>query len=119
MSRTSPSKTVALSPLERHLNMGTQSVESLEYPQSSFVRAPKPIPTLGQHVADLDRTNLSMSSWRSIGHSLGTRSNIYVQPSSSLVDSHTVNMNGIQHENGLFSSSLSEIFNKKCEFSLF
>lgn len=117
MSRTSANKTIASSPLERRLIGGPQSVESLDYPQSSFPRAPKPMPILGPHVAESERANVSMTSWRSIGHSLGTRSNIYVQPSSSLMDSHTINMNGIQHENGLFSSSLSEIFNKKMTLS--
>ncbi|KAF5196619.1 Mei2-like [Thalictrum thalictroides] len=115
MSRTTANKAVVSSPLDMRLLMEAQSMESLRLPQSSLVRD-QAIRTLEQHAAESDRKKLA-SSWKSVGHSLGTRSNIYVQPSSSLVKSNTVDMNGAQHENGLFSSSLSEIFNKKLTLS--
>ncbi|KAL5717326.1 hypothetical protein ACHQM5_010350 [Ranunculus cassubicifolius] len=114
-SRTSASKATMLSPLDRRLLMGAQS---LEHPQFSPIRDQRSLIALEQHAAQSERRmDMSTNSWRSVGHSLGTRSNIFLQPSSSLVESHTVDMNGIQHENGLFSSSLSEIFNKKLTLS--
>ncbi|KAF9613933.1 hypothetical protein IFM89_013180 [Coptis chinensis] len=89
-----------------------QSKRSADLPRSSFVRDQNAMNTFEQHVAESERkANVSMSSWRSIGHGLRSKSNI-LQP-SSLVESHTINMNGAQHKNSLFSSSLSELFHKK------
>ncbi|KAF9618977.1 hypothetical protein IFM89_002972 [Coptis chinensis] len=116
MSQTPVSKTIVSSPLDRFHFMGAQIVGSADLPRSSFVRDQNAMLTFEQHVAESERkANVSMSSWRSIGHGLRSKSNI-LQP-SSLVESHTINMNGDQHENSLFSSSLSELFNKKLTLS--
>ncbi|PIA27335.1 hypothetical protein AQUCO_08000010v1 [Aquilegia coerulea] len=101
------SKTVP-SPLLEKLVPGT------EYPQPFLVREQVPNLSLEQQVVTAEKTtNLSMTSWRSVDHGLGTRSNMFVQPTSYFTERNM----GSQYENGLFSSSLSEIFSKKMRLS--
>ncbi|KAF8378071.1 hypothetical protein HHK36_029406 [Tetracentron sinense] len=118
ISRTSGSKTVASSPLEKFIPMGAQSVEYLELPQPYVARDQKAKLSLERHIAGAERTaNLSMGSWRSMDHALGTRSNLYVHPASYFVEGNKIDKSRTQYENGLFSSSLSEIFNRKLSLS--
>ncbi|KAK9113339.1 hypothetical protein Syun_020136 [Stephania yunnanensis] len=63
-------------------------------------------------VGDENLMNSSVTSWRSVGRSLGTRSNIFVQPVSRYLESNKVE-GGAQCQNALFSSSLSDIFSRK------
>ncbi|KAF8400076.1 hypothetical protein HHK36_015951 [Tetracentron sinense] len=114
MSRTSGSKSVASSPLEKLIPMGAHSVECLELPWSYLVRDQKLRRSLELHNMGEERTtNLSKISWRSMDHDSGTMSNLYVQPTSYFVEGGRINMRGAQNENSLFSSS-SETFSRKC-----
>lgn len=45
--------------------------------------------------------------------------NLNVQEASDSSDSHEVDIIATQYERNLFSSSLSELFTKKCKFYLF
>ena len=59
-------------------------------------------------------TNLSEPSWNSVNHHPKSFSNLYMQPAVNF-NRNSTNVNVIQHESSLFSSSLSEIFNRKCK----
>ena len=48
----------------------------------------------------------------------GIKTSLNVQSLSHLSDSSKVNVVATQHESSLFSSSLSELFSRKCKFSL-
>ncbi|XP_010249241.1 PREDICTED: protein MEI2-like 4 isoform X2 [Nelumbo nucifera] len=55
----------------------------------------------------------SLASWRSLDYDAGARSKLFLQPTSYFAEGGRTDMNGGQYENGLFSSSFSEIFNRK------
>ncbi|XP_021287291.1 protein MEI2-like 1 isoform X2 [Herrania umbratica] len=57
-------------------------------------------------------TNLSEPSWNSLNHHPKSLSNLYTQPAVNF-NGNSTNLNVIQHESSLFSSSLSEIFSRK------
>ncbi|XVF08601.1 hypothetical protein REPUB_Repub07fG0017000 [Reevesia pubescens] len=56
--------------------------------------------------------NLSEPSWNSLNHHPKSLSNLYMQPAMNF-NRNSSNLNVIQDESSLFSSSLSEIFNRK------
>ncbi|XP_042498649.1 protein MEI2-like 4 isoform X1 [Macadamia integrifolia] len=114
ISRTSGIKSVGSSPLEKLVPVGARSIECLELPQNYLLRDQKLKLSLEQPVVGAERTaNLSLTSWGSMGQDAGTRSNFYVQPASYLMEGNRIDVNGAQYENSLFSSSLSEVFNRK------
>ncbi|KAF8390746.1 hypothetical protein HHK36_025273 [Tetracentron sinense] len=118
ISRTSGSKKVASSPLEKFIPIGDQSVEYSELPQHYLVRDLKAKLSFERHAVGAERTaNMSMTSWRSMDHNPGTRPNLYVQPAPYFVEGNKIDMTGAQSENSLFSSSLSEIFSRKLRLS--
>ncbi|XWS47748.1 hypothetical protein CRYUN_Cryun13aG0011500 [Craigia yunnanensis] len=57
-------------------------------------------------------TNLSEPSWNFVNHHPKSLSNLYMQPPVNF-NRNSTNVNVIQHESSLFSSSLSEIFSRK------
>ncbi|MBA0674120.1 hypothetical protein Goari_015732 [Gossypium aridum] len=57
-------------------------------------------------------TNLSEHSWNSVNHHPKSMSNLYTKPAENLNRNRTYG-NVIQHESSLFSSSFSEVFNRK------
>ncbi|OVA17369.1 RNA recognition motif domain [Macleaya cordata] len=117
ISRIPGSKSVASLPLEKFVPVGAQSEEGVELSQSFLVRNQNTRLSLERHVTGAERTtNMPMTSWRTIDNNRGARSNMFVQPASYAIDGNKVDM-GAQYENGLFSSSLSEIFSKKLRLS--
>ncbi|XP_077212120.1 MEI2-like protein 1 isoform X2 [Tasmannia lanceolata] len=74
--------------------------------------------SLERDLVGTERTsNLSMPSWKVMDQDSRLRSNLSVQPGSLFVEGNVVDFNRPQYENGLFSSSLSEIFTKKLRLS--
>ncbi|XVF49512.1 hypothetical protein PTKIN_Ptkin04bG0018700 [Pterospermum kingtungense] len=57
-------------------------------------------------------TNLSEPSWNSVNHPPKSLSNLYMQPAVNF-NRNSSDVNVIQHESSLFSSSLSEIFSRR------
>ncbi|XP_058102899.1 protein MEI2-like 4 isoform X2 [Magnolia sinica] len=73
---------------------------------------------LERHLVNAERTSsLSMTSWKVTNRDIGSHSNLYMQPASYFVEGNKVDLDGSQYENGLFSSSLSDIFKKKLRLS--
>lgn len=48
-----------------------------------------------------------------VDHNLGARINLKTDPASYYLDGDKINLVGAQHENSLFSSSLSDLFTRK------
>lgn len=105
----SGSKSVASSPIEKPQPIGTKTVGRVE-PQPYKLRDQKTAFSLEHKTFGQERhVNLPPSLWRA-------DQDPYVQSDSSLFpDGRSTNPYEAYNENGLFSSSLSEIFDRKCE----
>ncbi|XWS37041.1 hypothetical protein CRYUN_Cryun19dG0009200 [Craigia yunnanensis] len=95
-------KSVGSSPLEK------LSADCLEFPPSNLARDQEEKLDIGWKGI----TNLSEPSWNSVNHIPRSLSNLYMQPAVNF-NRNSANVNVIQHESSLFSSSLSEIFSRK------
>ncbi|XP_058092930.1 protein MEI2-like 4 isoform X2 [Magnolia sinica] len=117
-SLMSGNKMDASSPLDKNRQMGEHVVDCVELCQPYIVKDQNAKHSLERHMVGVERSsNLSMSSWKVMEQDLGTRSNLYVQPAALFVEGNKVGLSGPPYENSLFSSSLSEIFNKKLRLS--
>ena len=97
-------------PSKRFLPIGAQSVDYFDIPQSTLAGERTERLSVSGGVA-----NASKASWKPMNHHPKLWSDVPTRPTShSLVGSKTV-INGAQHESSLFSSSLSEIFTRKCK----
>ncbi|KAJ4961211.1 hypothetical protein NE237_021121 [Protea cynaroides] len=115
--RRSGIKSVALSPQEKLAPVGARPIECLELPQTYLVRDQLVKLSLERTVVGAEGTaNLSLASWVSMDQDSGTKSSLFVQPASYIVEGNKID-NGAHYETGLFSYSLSEIFNKKLRLS--
>ncbi|XP_010250525.1 PREDICTED: protein MEI2-like 4 isoform X2 [Nelumbo nucifera] len=118
ISRTSGSKSIASSPLEKLMPMGTHSMQCLELPASYPVRDQNAKLNLEHQVVMTDKTaNSSMTLWRSVDQDVAAKSNLFVQPASYFMEGGRIEKNSVLCENGLFSSSFSEIFSRKLKLS--
>lgn len=63
-------------------------------------------------------SNHSLTSLCHVDSDQGVKPSLSVQAVSNFSDSSEVNIIDTQHESSLFSSSLSELFSRKCKFSL-
>ncbi|WRX19509.1 RNA recognition motif domain - like 10 [Theobroma cacao] len=84
------------------------SADRMELPPSNLVRDQEEKLGIGWKGI----TNLSEPSWNSVNHHPKSLSNLYTQPAVNF-NGNSANLNVIQHESSLFSSSLSEIFSRK------
>ncbi|XP_077250466.1 protein MEI2-like 4 isoform X2 [Tasmannia lanceolata] len=117
VSPASGNKSDASSALEKLHPMGVHSAGSLQIPQTYIVKDQKAKLNLERHLVGTERTSsLSINSWKVIDQDSGSRSK-YMQPGFLFVEGNMVDFNGPHYENGLFSSSLSEIFTKKLRLS--
>lgn len=99
-------------PSKGFLPIGAQSVDYFDMPQSNLAGERTERLSISGGVA-----NTSKASWKPMNHHPKLWSDLPTRPTShSLVGSKTV-INGAQHESSLFSSSLSEIFSRKCKLS--
>lgn len=105
----SGSKSVASSPIEKPQPIGTKTVGQID-PQPYKLRDQKTAFSLEHKTFGQERhVNLPPSLWRA-------DQDPNLQSDSSLFpDIRRTNPNEAYNENGLFSSSLSEIFDRKCE----
>ncbi|KAF0934808.1 hypothetical protein E2562_028817 [Oryza meyeriana var. granulata] len=106
------SKSVASSPIEKPLPIGTKTAGRLELLQPYKLRDQGAAFSLEHKLFGQDRhVNLPPSPWRpdqDPGHQ--TDSSL---KSAALFSDGRINPNGAYNENGLFSSSVSDIFDKK------
>ncbi|KAK6920443.1 RNA recognition motif domain [Dillenia turbinata] len=106
------SKLVTSSPLDNFLPTGAKSIGSFELPQSHLGRDRN---EKLQIEGDERLSNFSAPSWRPKTLDQDTRS---MQLSSCAMNEGRININEIQYESNLFSSSLSELFDRKLNLSM-
>lgn len=116
MSLISGNKANASLLLDKHRPIGVPLVESLDFSHPYIVKDQKDKLSINRHVG-AERTSLPLPSWKVFDQSVGSHPNLYMQPASLFMEGSKAESNGPQYENSLFSSSLSDIFKKKCEFS--
>lgn len=114
------SKFLASSPPEKFSPIGVPSVDWLELRRSSFARQQ----TKNVGIGGQERmASFPEASWNSMNHAPKSWSNLSIQQPSFSSGVNKIDMNGIQSESSLFSSSLSDIFNRKsmhfCSYSYF
>ena len=114
MSFMSGGKAVASSPLEKIRPMGENLGDCLELSHSLFRDPKRKIPHNFER--QLMGAESTTNCWGSPDQDIASLSKLYGQPASLSGVAKKVTLNGAQYENGLFSSSLSDIFNKKCVF---
>lgn len=91
----------------------------LGHSESFLMRDHKVNFSLSRHAVGAERAfSHSLPSLNPLDNDEGGRSTLKAQPTSFFVDGGKVNMMGSQYESSLFSSSLSELFTRKCK-SLF
>ena len=108
------SKLDSLSPFEKFLPVVGRSVHRLEMPPSNLAR----IQAERQSSGGEGIANISRTSWKPMDHNLKLWSDLCTKPASYSLDGEKNLTNGILHESSLFSSSLSEIFCRKCKLPI-
>ncbi|XP_072978531.1 protein MEI2-like 4 isoform X1 [Typha angustifolia] len=109
----SGSKSVSSSPLEKLHPMEENRVGSLELPQAYILKNQRTKFGLEHNLMGQERfSNLSSTSWRTGDKVSGSHSGLFVN-ASVFAEAKKVDQNGNNYENGHFSSSLPDIFNKK------
>lgn len=117
ISRTAVGKSVVLSPLEKLVAVECQSAKSLDHPQSFLMRDHKMNQSFDRHAVGAERALCqSLTLLRPLDHDLGIRTSLNVHPASYLAEGGKISAMATHHENSLFSSSLSELFSRKCKF---
>lgn len=108
--RTSMGDVAAMPPLE----MEHQSVKDLERSNHSLSQDQELNLRVENNAVGAERgaNNGFSTSWRAADHEMKTISNLNLQ-SSYFMGANKINTAGSHLENGLFSSSLSELFSKK------
>lgn len=114
---TAAGKSAVLTPLEKPV--AVDSVKSLEHPQLSQMHDHKMNHSFDKHAVGAERAlSRSFTLLRPVDIDPGTRTSLNVQPASYFAEGCKVNAMATQHENSLFSSSLSELFSRKSKFLL-
>ncbi|XP_011623405.1 protein MEI2-like 4 isoform X2 [Amborella trichopoda] len=116
MSVMSGSKAVGSSPLQKFGIIGAHSVDFSELARPYAFKGQKPKLAVEGRLVGAERTaTLSTNSWKSMEQELGLWSDFLVRPAASFVggNSEKLDAQKAHFENGLFSSSFSEIFEKK------
>ncbi|KAA8529975.1 hypothetical protein F0562_034421 [Nyssa sinensis] len=91
-------------------------VKCFEPPNTYLIGDQKVNLSLEKHAVGADRVT-AHSLHRALDHGAGTRSNLNMEPASYFMEGDKINVMGTQYENGLFSSSLSELFSRKLRLS--
>ncbi|XP_051217112.1 protein MEI2-like 4 [Lolium perenne] len=107
------SNSLASSPLEKPQPIGTKIMGRQEFLQQYDPRDQKTAYSLEHKLFDQERhPNLVPSSWR-LDQDPSCQSDSSLKAAALFHDVRRTNKNGVYNENGLFSSSLSDIFDKK------
>lgn len=115
---TASEKSFASSSLEKltQVEVEHQRVKSQEHSESVLMRDQKVNFALSRHAVGAERAfSHSLPLLNPLDHDEGGRSNLKAEPTSYLMEGGKINMMGSQYESSLFSSSLSELFSRKCK----
>lgn len=109
---------VASSPLENRIPLDMQLAKGFALPDYYLNHGRNINLPLGKQIEGAERA-VSRSLPSTADHDLGSRTNLNMDSASHFFDGEKTNLIGAQYENGLFSSSLSELFSRNCKLSLF
>ncbi|THG21671.1 hypothetical protein TEA_000300 [Camellia sinensis var. sinensis] len=109
---TAGGNSVVSSPLEKRMSVKSQMVKSFELFDPYLIRDQKVNLSSEKNAVGAERA-VSRSLQRPIDHDSGMRSNFNIAPASYSMEGDENRVMGTQYENGLFSSSLSELFSRK------
>nr|GMD50984.1 protein MEI2-like 4 isoform X1 [Ipomoea batatas] len=107
---------VPSSHFENQIPMGCQMTKGVELPNSYLHKDWKVNCSIQKQAIGSERA-ASHSLPRTLDHNLGTASIFSTESTSYAMERDKINILGAQHENGLFSSSLSELFSRKLQLS--
>ncbi|XP_020253576.1 protein MEI2-like 4 isoform X2 [Asparagus officinalis] len=117
MSLISGSKSLSSSPMEKLQSVGPRSVEGQNLSRYFALKNQSTKSVLEQHLVGAgNNINPSMTSWRACSQEFALRPNLCL-PTSLFIEGNKVDMDGSRYENGLFSSSLSELLDRKSKLS--
>ncbi|XP_059656531.1 protein MEI2-like 4 [Cornus florida] len=114
--RTEGGSSIASSPLEKRFPMDFQTSKCFEPPEPFLSRNQKVNVSLEKHSVGAERTAIRPLQ-RPFDRDPGSISNLNSEPASYFMERDKINFMGSQYENGLFSSSLSELFSRKLRLS--
>lgn len=117
LTLVSRNQSVSSSPLNKFHMPGADSAEGLGQWESHMVKEQKDKFNLEHQLEPETITGMSTTLWKADDHDSTFRSDLLSQSASSIMESK--DQSGCLYENGLFSSTLSDIFAKKCMFSSF
>lgn len=103
---------IGSSPLEKRMALDSQIHKSSELADPYHKQSLRANLIMERHVAGVAGP-ASRSLPRALEHDLGARSNFNLEP-SYFMEGNKLNLIGTQGENSLFSSSLSDLFSRKC-----
>lgn len=107
---------VGPSPLEARVLLETQMTNGFARPDNHLNHGRKINSSLGKHLIGAERA-VSRSLPNAVDNDIGARNNSNKDSATFLLDGDKVTFMGAQHENGLFSSSLSDIFSQNSKQS--
>ncbi|XP_057773883.1 protein MEI2-like 4 isoform X1 [Salvia miltiorrhiza] len=107
---------VASSPHENRIPLESHAGNGFALPDYYLSRGRNANLSLGKHLIGADRA-VSRSLPSAVDHDLGSRTNSNIQPVPYCFDGDKINLMGAQYENGLFSSSMSDLFSRNLKLS--
>ncbi|XP_055810522.1 protein MEI2-like 4 isoform X3 [Solanum dulcamara] len=102
---------VRSSPFENHISLGSPTEKHFEHHDSHLKQDKKVNSIIERRAFGIERASHSLP--RALGHTVGVRSIVSTDLASYPAEDDKISVLGGQYENGLFSSSLSELFSRK------
>lgn len=109
---------VASSPHENRIPLDSPMGKGFGLPEYYLSHGRNVNLSLGKHVIGAERA-VSRSLPSAVDHDLGSRTNSNIESVPYCFDGDKINLMGDQYENGLFSSSMSELFSRNRMYSPF
>lgn len=102
---------VRSSPLENHISLGSPMVKHFDHHDSHLKQDKKAYSIIEKRAFGVERASHSLP--RALEHNVGVRPIVSADLASFPTEDDKISVMGGQYENGLFSSSLSELFSRK------
>lgn len=102
---------VRSSPFENHISLGSPTAKHFEHHDSHLKQDKKVNSIIERRAVGIERASHSLP--RALDYNVGVRSIVSTDLASYPAEDDKISILGGQYENGLFSSSLSELFSRK------
>ena len=107
---------MASSPLENRIPLDSNMGKGFALPEYYLSRGRNVNHPLGKHIIGAERA-ASRSLPSAVDHDLGSKTNSNMESVPYFFDGSKMNLMGSQYENGLFSSSMSDLFSRNLKLS--